>query len=135
MPVSITAANVAKGSDAVTRTDIAGATITAGQPVYQAAADSLISPADANAAVGLSVCVGIALNGATAGQPITYQSAGSLTTGHTMTVGEIYVLSATAGGIDAVGSLVTSSYTTILYVATSTTVAKMCLFNSSALHG
>jgi hypothetical protein len=70
--ISITAASVVPSTNAVKRTGTAGATITAGQLVYKDASDSnKIKLADNDASAAATV-VGIALNGASSGQPITY---------------------------------------------------------------
>jgi hypothetical protein len=46
------------------------------------------------------------------------QTAGNINLGATLTVGQIYVLSATAGGIAPVADLATGHYPSILGVAT-----------------
>ena len=117
--LSVTAANVARGADAVTRQGIAGATITAGQPLYQDPADSYaLKPARANSAA-TDLVVGIALHGAADGQPITYQTEGGINLGATLTVGQIYVLSAAAaGGIAPASDLVSTNFVIVLGIAT-----------------
>jgi len=51
---------------------------------------------------------------------LTVAQYGNLTISAVMTVGEVYVVSATAGGIAPVGDLVTGNYVTVLGVATTT---------------
>lgn len=136
--LSITATQVLKGSDATTNNGIAGATITAGQPLYLNASSSL-ALCDADGDATTSVCVGIALHGASAGQPIHYQTGGSITLGAAaaMTVGETYLTSDTAGGIRPVADVDAGDYVSILGVASSASVLKMCsggIFNSAAVH-
>ena len=83
-----------------------------------------------------SLLAGIALHGALAGQPLTYQTSGSITIGATMTVGQIYVLSSTAGGIAPVSDYTTGMYGCIIGQATTTTVLKMIpLFYSGVARG
>jgi len=119
--LTVTAANVAEGSGAKKTTGTAGATITAGQTVYKDAADSnKIKLADADLSQAASTVVGIALHAALSGQPITYQTDGQLDVGATLTVGEIYVLSGTAGGIAPVADLAASDWVVILGVALAT---------------
>lgn len=126
--VSITAANVIADSGANITTGTAGATITAGQAVYRDANDSnKIKLADANASLTAATAVGIALHGATAGQPISYMTSGTLTVGGTVAAGLIYVVSATAGGIAPSADLTTGWYTHILGVGISTTKMTMGL--------
>jgi hypothetical protein len=115
--LSITAANVAKGTDAVVATGTAGATITAGQTVYLDSSVNQLKLGDADAQAR-SVVRGIALHGASSGQPIDYQTWGNLDLGATLTVGEIYVQSTTAGGIAPEGDLVSTDYVTVLGIAT-----------------
>ena len=130
--LSITAANVAGGADAVNRQGIAGATITAGQALYQDSADSYkLKPARANA-VATDLVVGIALHGAANNQPITYQSAGNINLGATLAVGQVYVLSAAAaGGIAPNADLLTGNFVSVLGVATSASNLIVNITNSS----
>lgn len=122
--LSITAANVLASISASRRTGTAGATITAGAALYRDAADGLLKLADNNGATAaLAAVEGIALNGASTGQPVAYAAADpDFTPGATLTAGEIYVLSATPGGIAPVADLAASgAYRTVLGVAKSTT--------------
>jgi hypothetical protein len=118
----ITAANVAAGTGARTTTGTAGATITAGQVVYQDPADNKYKPSDCNgASAAIRSVAGIALNGASAGQPLTILLSGPLTPGATLTPGVAYYLSANPGGICPVADLIAGCYPTILGIATSAT--------------
>lgn len=127
--LSITAASVAQSSAATTVTAyLAGATITAGQVVYLSTANAwLLADCDAAATGnGVANVRGIALNGAASGQPLhvcTRDTA--FTPGATLTAGEVYVLSGTAGGIAPVGDLTTGDYTVVLGVAVSTSVLNL----------
>jgi len=94
----VTAANVIKGADAMIEHGTAGATITAGQPVYLDETTGKFLLSDNNA-TGKKTVRGIALNGAAANQPLTIQRKGDITIGGTLTAGSRYYLSDTAGGI------------------------------------
>lgn len=129
--LTITASSVVASSGAVTSTGTAGATITAGQPLYMDSSDSnKLKLADANASSATATCVGVSLHAALSGQPITYITAGSYTVGASLTAGLVYVVSATAGGIAPAADLASGWRTTVLFVATSTTVGRLVLYNS-----
>lgn len=96
----ITAANVDYISGGSKATVDAGETLTAGQPIYILSTDGKAYKADANASATTAKAVGIALNGATLNQPVTYAKPGAtINPGATVAVGSWYVVSATAGGI------------------------------------
>lgn len=116
--LTVTAANVAKSTGARTATGEAGATITAGQALY-IASDGQLELADADV-LASAAAVGIALHGASTGQPITYQTGGRITIGATTTVGQVYVVSTTAGGIAPYADLGTGDFPTILGMAPTT---------------
>ena len=102
--ISITAANVIPSSTASRSLGVAGATITAGQAVYIDTTDSnKIKLADANGTTPANTFAGIAENGATAGQKISYvtNDTAGFTIGATVPVlsGDTIWLSPTAGGI------------------------------------
>lgn len=115
--LTITAANVVAASGSTVKPATAGATITAGQVVYVDTTDSnLIKVADCTSATAYKA-VGIALNGASAGQPIDYVTkSNDLDLGATLTVGTVYVLSA-SGGICPTTDLLTGDYTVFIGVA------------------
>lgn len=129
--ISFTAANVDADANATTASGTAGATITAGQPLYQDSADSnQFKPAQADAASTDKVA-GLALHGASDEQPITYITEGDLDLGGGLTKGTVYALSAAAaGGIAPVSDLTSSQFVTVLGVATSTTNLKVKIINS-----
>jgi hypothetical protein len=96
----ITAANVVKGSNAITEVGTAGEAITAGQAVYKAAATGKYLLADNDSATAAAKAPrGIALNGASDNQPLVIQRSGDVTIGAALTPGTAYYLSATPGGI------------------------------------
>lgn len=129
--ISITAANVVAGSNAQTSTGTAGATITAGQLLYEDTGDAnKLKLADCNLSSLAAAIKGVALHAAASGQPITYQNAGSITIGGTVVAGTIYVAGATAGEINPAADLTTGWRTSILGVATSASVIAIKIHNS-----
>lgn len=121
--LSITAANVVKGSNATVENGTAGATITAGVVVYKDAADGKFKIADADSATAAARNpYGIALNGASDGQPLAVIRRGDVTIGATMTAGLAYYLSPTPGEIGVVGDVLSGDDPIVIGVAKSTTV-------------
>lgn len=120
--LSITAANVVPGADARTDAGTAGATITAGQSVYLDAATNTYKLADSNGAAALRTPVGVALSGASAGQPLTVQKSGDITIGATLTPGVAYYQSDTPGGICPVADVGSGEYSCIIGIAKSASV-------------
>lgn len=128
--VSITAAQVAPISNTTYDTrmsdGIAGATLTAGQPLYiDTAASNTLKLADADGTAPAYTCAGIALHAATSGQPIKYANGGNYYPGFAVTPGAVYTLSTTAGGIQPVADLTTSNYTTVLLIGLTTATARI----------
>lgn len=123
--LSITAASVLASATALKASGTAGATITAGQPVYIDTADSnKIKVADANASAATAAVAGISLHGASSGQPITYAFDDSaFTPGATLATGNVYVAAANVGAICPVADLVSGDFPAVLFVAKSTTQA------------
>lgn len=119
----ITAANVIADSRARTTLGKAGATITAGQIVYLDSATATYKLADNNSAtVAARSPVGVALNGASSGQPLVVAESGRVTIGATLTAGVAYYLSDTPGGLCPVADVGAGEYSTIIGIAVSTTV-------------
>ncbi|MCA9314214.1 MAG: hypothetical protein H6806_13590 [Planctomycetes bacterium] len=114
----ITASQVKAGAGAVEGTGVAGATVTAGQSVYEDAADGKIKLADCNLSLAAAKAKGVSLHGALAGQPLRYQKGGKFVAGAgaAPAKGTIYVVSGTAGGIAPAADLVSGMHTTILGV-------------------
>lgn len=132
--ISVTAASVVPDANAViVYNGVAGATITAGQTLYIDAADSnKLKLADADAA-GKTSPAGIALNGASAGQPVAYLTEGLLTFNAVLTAGLLYVLSDTAGGIMPAADLEAGDTGVFLGIATSTTVLNVKIIAGGAV--
>lgn len=124
--LSITAANVVKGTGAVLdASKVAGETITAGQTVYLKASDNRWWKSQADATSTEAAASGVALNGASAGQPLVVQTAGEITIGATVAVGGVYVVSATAGGIAPVADLASTNYLTVIGYGKTTAIIVM----------
>lgn len=122
--ISITAANVAKGTGAVVVNNYpAGESVTAGQVVYLKSSDSKWYKAQADGTSeesGYGVQRGIALHASAANQPLVVQTAGLITIGATVVAATEYVVSATAGGIAPHADLAsTNKYTRVGYATTS----------------
>lgn len=114
--MSVTPADVLAGTGAVIEDQTAGATITAGQVVYYDSADGLMKLAEADSATAAArVPYGIALNGASNGQPLKVQRGGQIDIGATVVDGTVYVLSGTAaGGIAPAADLTAGWFTSVI---------------------
>lgn len=124
----VTAANVIAGANALVERGLAGATITAGQVVYKEASTGKFKLADSNSVTAeVRQAYGIALNGASDGQPLAVQKSGDITIGATMTAGVAYYLSDTPGGICPVADVGAGEYVGLIGLAKSTTVMAMQL--------
>jgi len=123
--ISVTAASVLASSTALTASGVAGATITDGQTIYKDTANSnVLKLADSNSTLLISTVEGIALHGAASGQPVKYvYDDPTFTPGATLTVGQTYALSSTAGGIAPIADLTTGDFPNVLFVAKSATTA------------
>ena len=127
--IVITPADV-QGTDVRKITVIAGETIEAGDPVYhnEVGSNYLVSDADTE---GKGQVNGIALNSASAGQPVVIARSGDIDLGAALTVGEVYVLSA-EGGIAPVADLVAGMTVVVLGVATAADNLVLNIINSGA---
>lgn len=129
--LSVTAASVVAGANAVIERGTSGATITAGQVVYLESATTTYKLADSdNATAEIRSPRGISLHAASANQPLAVQTGGSITIGATATSGLAYYLSKTAGGIAPVADIASGGYATVLGIMTSTTVMKLNITES-----
>lgn len=140
--ITVSAAGVAKGSNATFETGVAGATITAGQVLYKDTSDSNKLKLAISTTLAASQVAGIALHGASAGQPIQFQTDGDLLlVGTTLGVGAVIVLSATAGAMCPSADLdatTGTSYCSVLGVTTvdgsANPVLRLGIRNSSSLN-
>lgn len=96
-------------------------------------ASDVIKLADANSSSLTATVIGIALTGASTGQPVVYQTSGRLTIGGTITSGGVYVASATAGGVAPVADLASGWRTSTIGIGVSTTVLDVQIHNSDAV--
>ena len=121
--ISITAASVIPGSNAEIEHGTAGATITAGKAVYKDPTTKKYLLADANSATAEArQARGIALGGASDGQPLAIQKSGDITIGGTLTAGVAYYLSDTPGGVCPVADIGSGEYVCLLGLAKTTAV-------------
>lgn len=135
--LTVTAASVLAGTNAEIVRGTAGATITAGQAVYLDTASTgewLLADSDSATVIARgSAKFGIALNGASDGQPLAIQTGGDITIGATVVAGTAYYLSDTPGGICPIADLATGDYITLIGIATSTAVIKIDPLYSGAV--
>lgn len=135
--ISITATAVVASAAAIINRNLnAGATVTAGQAVYLDASTNTWKLVDSNAAVTgneLSTQKGIALNGASAGQPLAVVIKDTdFTPGGTLTNGTAVYTSTTAGGVTH-DVPTTGAYPTSLGIAKSTTKMNLNPTSSGAV--
>lgn len=128
--ITITATSVVAGTDADIYQGVAGETTTAGQAVYLDYLTNRLFLADANASEGAAEVKGVALHGASAGQPLRVQTAGGITIGGTTVESTIYIASGTAGGIAPAVDLASGWYTTVIGVGGLTNTLKLSVFPS-----
>lgn len=105
--ITVTAAQVARlrPDIDVVETGIAAATITAGQSLYRNSSNK-VDLGDGNGSATTADVIGIALEGASAGQPVDYLSYGPLAGFTLSTVDMLLYQSDTAGALaDAAGSI------------------------------
>ncbi|MBD9569039.1 hypothetical protein [Ensifer sp. ENS08] len=127
--LTITAANCISGAGARIEHGTAGETITAGKLVFLDQTTTgkwLLADADAaTAAARGQGKIGVALNGASNGQPLAVQTEGPITIGATVVAGTTYYLSPNPGGIAPLADILTGDYVTIVGVATSTSAIRL----------
>lgn len=126
--VVVTAGNCVTVSGA-TQQGTAGGTITAGMSVYRKTSDSKWYGAQCDGTAeesGSGTLLGIALCGASAGQPVVVQTSGTLTLGGTLTVGATAWVGSGTGGITITpADLSTGRYTSVIGIATTTAILKI----------
>ena len=130
--ISITSTDVIAADGAVAKQEfIAGATIAAGDWVYIDTANSnVLKLAQADGTVLEATVFGMALNGGVAGQPILVAISGDVAVGAVLAVAMTYILSATAGKMDPVADLASSSYLSIVGFGTTTSNFRFHIKNS-----
>ena len=128
--LTITAANVTPGANATIDTGTAGATITAGQALYKDLTDSSkLKLADQDAAA-TAIAAGISLHGAASGQPLDYIKSGTLNLVGAVTIGRIYTVSSTAGGIASSTDVTSGKFVTTLGIGTATSALAVKIHSS-----
>lgn len=110
--ITVTAANVTPGNDAIIESGLAGETVTAGMAVYYDTTTTRWKKAqcDGTAAEAGTAGLGVALNGASNGQPIDVQTGGTINIGGTAVVAAVYIVGATAGDITATADVTTTGH-------------------------
>lgn len=123
--LSITATSVLPSANARRVYRKAASTVTAGQPVYENTS-GLVAPADANSSATTADVLGIAENGAAAGQRVgVIVEDPAFGLGATVAIGDVLIASATAGGIAPVADAASGVYVTVLGVAVSTSAINL----------
>lgn len=131
--LTITPANVIAQAGANASEGTAGVAITAGQMLYKNASDGKMYLADANLSLAAATALGVALHAAAVGQPIRYAISGDVAFGAILTVGAIYVLSATdsSGAIAPVADLASGWFPMVVGIAWSTSVMTLLMGTQS----
>ena len=132
--LTITAANVIAGSGAKIVHGTAGASVTAGQVLYLDSAAGTYKLADTDSAtVAARSPAGIALHASATNQPIAVLTAGPITIGATVAVGDAYYLSGNAGGLAPVADVAAGDYPCIMGICTSTSVLNVNIQEAGAV--
>ncbi|WP_337737702.1 hypothetical protein [Sinorhizobium meliloti] len=119
----MTPSAIIAGSNSAQEHGAAGEAITAGKSVYKSATTKKWMLADSNSATAAArQAGGIALNGASDGQPITVHKSGDLAVGAVLTAGQAVYLSDTPGGLCPLADVGAGEYVCLIGLAKSTTV-------------
>lgn len=126
--LSITAANVAivDGSPQVRPVQV-GVAVTQGQVGYKSASNDdkyALADADLSEAGAKAECIFLTSAGSD-GFALAAFKGSNIDVGATLTVGERYYVSGTAGGIAPSGDLATGDYVTLIGIATATDTMKL----------
>ncbi|ASR06709.1 hypothetical protein CHY08_06030 [Rhizobium leguminosarum bv. viciae] len=122
----VTPANVLAASNAERDNGIAGETIVAGKAIYLASTTNRWMLADSNSATAEArAAKGIALNGASVGQPVSFQKSGDITIGATLVAGTSYFLSDSPGGLCPLADVGSGEYVVLIGIAKSTSVLQL----------
>lgn len=128
--VTITAANVLKGTGAIVTRGTAGASLTAGLVVYADSSDGgKYKAADCVTSAATAAAVGIALHAAADEQPVQILTSGPITIGGTVVAGTSYILS-TSGGICPDADKTTGDRVVRLGYASSASVLQVSIQNT-----
>ena len=122
------------GSDPVYREGILKSTTTIGQTAYLSTTDGTNPPTygllDANAADELATIAGVFMTGGVAGQRCSILVGGNYNPGFSATAGEMYIGTATAGGIAHIDDVASGWKIATVGVATTASNIKLNLFSS-----
>ena len=129
--LTITAANVAEGSDAKVSRGTSGAAVTAGQAVALNASNQVV-PCDPQDSVTHKLA-GVAVNSAPgSGQRVNYVTQSSaLNVGATLTIGTVYVVGAVAGSIAPAADLGSGDYAAVVGIAETTSTMRVNITSNS----
>ena len=126
----VTSASVVPASNAVKQTSVAGETLTAGMSVYYDSSVGQWLKTDSNHATAAKhKATGVALNGASVGQPVSVQTGGDVTIGATLTAGSRYYASATGGGIAPEADLTATWEVSLIGIAKSASLLQLIFAN------
>lgn len=128
--IAITAANVVPGANARLLDGTAGETIAAGKTCYKNSSDLWMLADSDSATAGAKDGTAISVNSASLNQPIKLQKGGALTIGGTVTAGDPYFISSTAGGICPYGDLSSGEKVVQVGVATSAAIIEVEFINT-----
>lgn len=118
---TVVSTSVLPGANAVKDSGIAGEAIVAGKAIYLDATTNRWFLSDNNA-TGKRAVNGIALNAASAGQPVDYQKSGDITIGATLVAGADVWLSGTPGGLCPRADIVTGMDPVLVGIAKTTAI-------------
>ncbi len=130
--LSITAGSVKAQTGSGTKTGVAGETITAGQALYYASNGKYYKASTSTATT--AKVVGIALNGASADQPLSMLTSGDIDIGGTVAIGAVYVASDTAGNIAAAADNGSGDYVTVIGIGKTTAIIDVSINVSGIAH-
>lgn len=123
--LSVTAASVLAAAGAGIERGTAGATITAGQVVYKEASTGKFKLTDTDHATAeVKNAYGIALNGASNGQPLAVCTGGDINVGATLTPGVAVYASNGPGGMCLVADVATEN---VVFLGIPTTASNLRL--------
>lgn len=134
--LSIIAANVISSVPGNAKTAIAGATITAGELIYLDTANNSVAKLVVASGTAIQAKVaGLALNSASAGQPVRYIAAdANLQIGATgLTIGDAYFASTTPGGIGHLADNASGDNVTFVAIANSATTVNFAIVPSAGV--
>lgn len=133
--VSITPGNVVMVNGTRINGRVAGGTITAGMAVRIQSSDGRLIAALSDSAVNAAVD-GIALNGASANQPLEYAGDGAVVNiGGTLVVGHAYYLGTANGAIKPASDVAGTEFATVVGIAQTTANLLIKVVRAGAIAG